>query len=80
MSRAYQELADEGVVERRRGLGMFVNAGAKAALGSSEREAFLREEWPGVVVKIKRLGLTKEELLKDVDDEAVATKTEGGPR
>lgn len=67
VSRAYQELADDGLVERRRGLGMFVNAGARASLGQSERELFLKEEWPVVVTRIKRLGLTPKELLDGID-------------
>ncbi|MBU6318088.1 MAG: GntR family transcriptional regulator [Alphaproteobacteria bacterium] len=64
VSRAYQDLADENLVERRRGLGMFVVAGARARLGASEREIFLRDEWPGVVERIRRLGLSLEDLLK----------------
>jgi GntR family transcriptional regulator len=66
VSRAYQELADEGVVERRRGLGMFLVEGAKAALTHSERAAFLRDEWPPVAAKITRLGLSARTLLAGI--------------
>lgn len=63
VSRAYQELADEQLVEKRRGLGMFVTEGATTRLMNSERERFLREEWPLVLERIQRLGLEPAELL-----------------
>ncbi len=63
VSRAYQELADEELVEKRRGLGMYVTEGANARLLSSERDRFLREEWPLVLERIQRLGLEPAELL-----------------
>lgn len=63
VSRAYQELADEQLVEKRRGLGMYVTEGANARLLQSERERFLREEWPLVLERVQRLGLRIEELL-----------------
>lgn len=61
--KGYQQLVDEGVLEARRGLGMFVNPGARALLLQSERRRFLGEEWPRIYETIQRLGLTAEELL-----------------
>ena len=61
--KAYQELTNEGLVETRRGLGMFINDGARDLLMEGEREKFLREEWPRVHANIQRLGLSAEELL-----------------
>lgn len=61
--KAYQQLADEGIVEARRGLGMFVNSGARALLTRDERERFLNDEWPRIRAKIDRLGLDTESLL-----------------
>lgn len=63
VSRAYQELADEALVEKRRGLGMYVTDGAPEKLLASERDHFLRTEWPAVVERITRLGLKMEELM-----------------
>jgi GntR family transcriptional regulator len=60
--KAYQELVDEELVEAKRGLGMFVKAGAPDRLFKAEREKFLKEEWPRVAGKIERLGLTQKEL------------------
>jgi len=62
--KAYQELADEKLVETRRGRGMFINAGARDLLLQSERQKFLREEWPRIHATIERLGLEPEKLLK----------------
>lgn len=62
--KAYQQLTDEGLVEKRRGLGMFVNAGARELLLSAEREKFLKEQWPEVLATIQRLGLADELLVK----------------
>lgn len=69
VSRAYQELADEALVEKRRGLGMYVTDGAPEKLLASERERFLREEWPAVVERIGRLGLDLERLVKAAGEE-----------
>jgi GntR family transcriptional regulator len=60
--KAYQQLVDEDLVEMRRGLGMFVKAGARDLLLKGERQKFLTEEWPRVAEKIQRLGLTEKEL------------------
>lgn len=62
--KAYQELADEGLVENRRGVGLFVNPGARERLLRSERRRFLDDEWPRVRATIQRLGLSPEELLR----------------
>ena len=61
--KGYQQLVDEKLVESRRGLGMFINAGAREMLLRAEREKFLVEDWPRVYANIQRLGLTPEELL-----------------
>lgn len=63
VSRAYQELADATLVEKRRGIGMYVTDGAREKLIVSERERFLQVEWPQMVDRIRRLGMNTEELL-----------------
>ena len=62
--KGYQELVDEGLVEKKRGRGMFVNEGARVELLKAERGRFLDKEWPKVIATIKRLGLDADELLK----------------
>jgi GntR family transcriptional regulator len=61
--KGYQQLAEEGLVEKRRGVGMFVSQGARRLLLSGERERFLRDQWPHVLAVIKRLGFSAEELF-----------------
>ena len=61
--KGYQQLVDEQLVESRRGLGMFINTGARDLLLRGERQKFLAEESPRVSATIQRLGLTPEELL-----------------
>ena len=62
--KGYQELVDEKLVESRRGLGMFVNTGARERLLQNERKNFLKEQWPEIYATIRRLGLNAEDLLK----------------
>lgn len=63
--KGYQQLVDEELVEKKRGLGMFVRAGARAVLLRGERQKFLNEEWPRIQATIQRLGLKPEELLNE---------------
>jgi GntR family transcriptional regulator len=62
--KAYQGLVEEELVEKRRGLGMFVKSGARSLLLKGERQKFLTEQWPRVYATIHRLGLTPKELLE----------------
>ncbi|MDH5433596.1 MAG: GntR family transcriptional regulator [Gammaproteobacteria bacterium] len=64
VSKAYQELVDSKILEKRRGLGMFVNKGAKDKLLESEKKEFLQNEWPLIMQKIQRLGLSLKQLEK----------------
>jgi GntR family transcriptional regulator len=73
--KGYQELVDEQLVETKRGLGMFVNAGARNLLLKGERKKFLAEEWPRVAKTIQRLGLTPKELMKAAGARAGKSKT-----
>jgi len=70
--KGYQQLVDEGLVESRRGLGMFINAGARSLLLKGERQKFLGEEWPRIHAIIQRLGLKAEELLNGATSKSSA--------
>ncbi|HZQ22419.1 MAG TPA: GntR family transcriptional regulator [Terriglobales bacterium] len=61
--KGYQQLVDEGLVETKRGRGMFINSGARDLLLQAERQKFLAEVWPRIHATMLRLGLTPEDLL-----------------
>ncbi len=63
VSKAYQTLVDEGLLEKRRGLGMFVNDGARAKALEQERQRFMNEEWPATLARIQDLQLDAQHLL-----------------
>jgi GntR family transcriptional regulator len=62
VAKAYQTFQDEGIVTVRRGIGMFVAAGAARRLRQSERDHFLSTVWPPMRSQIRRLGLTAHDL------------------
>lgn len=70
--KGYQELVDQGLVEKKRGRGMFVIEGARGDLLKVERQRFLEKEWPGVAASIKRLGLDVSDLLEAIDKDSSA--------
>lgn len=76
--KSYQELVDEQLVEKRRGLGMYVKDGARKVLLKGERQKFLKEEWPRVYATIYRLGLNPEELLKNGNNGSASSVTSTG--
>mgnify|MGYP005991046273 CR=1 FL=1 len=63
ISKAYQMLQDENIVEKQRGIGLFIIEGSKSKILQRERTSFLKQEWPKVIKKIERLELSVEQLL-----------------
>ena len=61
--KAFQILVDEELVEKKRGLGMYVLSGAKEKLSTEEKRKFFEQEWPQIAERIERLGLEVDELL-----------------
>jgi GntR family transcriptional regulator len=74
--KGYQQLVDEGLVETKRGRGMFINVGVRDLLLQGERRKFVAEQWPRIYEAIQRLGLTLQELL-EAAAAAKREKTEG---
>ena len=73
VSKSYQALVDDGLVEKHRGLGMFVRKGARARLIASERDKFLNKEWPAILKRMEQLQMDVNELLNRAG-------TNGGPK
>ena len=63
VSKAYQELVDLKIVEKRRGLGMFVTEPAKKQLLKIEKEKFFKGDWPAVLKKADQLNIDLVELV-----------------
>ena len=64
VAKAYQGFQDEGLIVVKRGVGMFVAPGARAKLGESERSRFLKQEWPEIAARMKRLGIDPATLIE----------------
>jgi GntR family transcriptional regulator len=64
VAKAYQGFQDEGLIVVKRGVGMFVAVGARARLGDSERTRFVKEEWPEIRARMRRLGIDLSELVE----------------
>jgi GntR family transcriptional regulator len=62
VGRALQALNDDGLLESRRGLGLYVRSGARERLLTLERQRFLELEWPQLRKRLQRLGLAPEQL------------------
>jgi GntR family transcriptional regulator len=63
VAKGLQMLVDNGLIEKRRGLGMFVKEGARENLSTMERQRFLNEEWPEIQKKMERLDISSKFLL-----------------
>jgi len=63
ISKAYQMLQDQQIVEKQRGIGLFILEGTKDKIMARERETFLSDEWPKIRQQIERLQLSVEQLL-----------------
>lgn len=74
-AKAFTELVDEGVLVKRRGIGMFVAQGATHALREARRGTFFTQRLDPVLHEAHRLGIGAAELgehvqqtLRDLDD------------
>jgi len=63
-SKAYADLVSEGLVEKRRGLGMFILEGARKKLLNAEQKKFLEQEWPAIIIRISLLGIDVRQLIE----------------
>jgi GntR family transcriptional regulator len=64
-AKVMQELAREGLIEKRRGIGFEVIPGLRQTLTARERKRFLEEEWPKLRLRLKRMDIDIADLLKN---------------
>jgi GntR family transcriptional regulator len=64
VAKAYQGFQEDGLVMVKRGVGMFVAAGAKNRLRVAQREDFIKNIWPPVQRQMERLDLSIDDLVK----------------
>jgi len=76
VSKAYQELVDESILEKRRGLGMFVTVAAREKLIDTEKRQFLDIDWPKIIKRIERLGLSLDSLISKHSNNKKSNKGE----
>ena len=77
VTRAYQSLVDIGAVESRRGMGMYVQDGARDRLLAHERQKFLTQDWPRVLAHMRALELDPAKLLNDTKPKNEAKPNQG---
>ena len=70
VARAYQELIAEGLLEKRRGIGIFVLTGAQQKLLDKERKKLMNTEFPELLQRMKRLGISGRELIEMIEKES----------
>ena len=59
-------LVDEGILYKKRGIGMFVAAGAKEAIKKKKREHFFEDYIKDMLTEAARLGITKGDLIEKI--------------
>ncbi|OKY46499.1 GntR family transcriptional regulator [Vibrio parahaemolyticus] len=65
--KGYQLLVDEGLVEKKRGQGMFVAQGAIQQLRSAEKARFLEQQIPQIADTLQRLDMSVDELVQQLN-------------
>lgn len=64
VSKAYQQLVEEGLLFKKRGVGMFVSEGAREQLLANERNKFLQDELPVMMRRMNKLGITSDQIVE----------------
>ena len=77
VTKAFDALVEVGVVEKRRGLGMYVKEGGREQLLRHERETFLVQDWPRIAAQIRALDLDPADLLKQFRNDTDTVTDQG---
>lgn len=63
VSKSYQLLVDDQLVDKKRGLGMFVAQDAALKLKHEQKKLFMTQQWPQIISKIEQLDIDTESLI-----------------
>lgn len=69
VGKGVNQLVDEGVLFKRRGIGMFVAEGAREKLLKNRTQTFVEDYVRPMIDEAEKLNLSKEELLKKINEE-----------
>jgi DNA-binding transcriptional regulator YhcF (GntR family) len=61
-------LADQGILYKRRGIGMFVKEGARERIAQKRREAFYAAYIERLIREAEKLGITKQEIITMIEE------------
>lgn len=64
--KGYQLLVDEGLVEKRRGQGMFVASGALSQLRTQQRQQFLEQQIPQIAATLAQLDMSLDDFMQQL--------------
>lgn len=64
--KGYQLLVDEGLVEKRRGQGMYVASGALNQLKTQQRQQFLEQQIPQIAATLTQIDMSLEDLMQQL--------------
>lgn len=68
VAKAYKELSREGFTDKYRGEGLMLRKGVRDILLRREKKRFMKEEWPVLRARLKRLGIDIRTLAATFDD------------
>ena len=66
VSKGVNQLVDEGILYKKRGIGMFVAEGARNTLIQKRKDAFVDEYIVGLVLEAEKLGITEREIVEHI--------------
>ena len=68
--KGFQQLVDEGILYKKRGIGMFVSPGARETLRSRHRERFFEDVVAPMVVEARAIGIPVEDVIRYIEQAA----------
>ena len=61
-------LVEDGILFKKRGLGMFVSEGARENILEKRQESFFKETLPEIIKEVERLEIPTEKIIKFIEE------------